>query len=296
MYQAYFPPGQEHILPITAAKSTGSSGSGPSSTSTAGAGPSSTGVTITHPSNGGGLPNSAIAGITIAVLAVAAILAGIAIWLMFKKKKQKKRDRQISELQDNSERKDYHAGAVGNSPEQHAQGHALKPSVTVSEVDGIPVGRQTHNDTGVYHDVPAELDEGAPRTEMESSAPVSPQRSPRLGNVPTYIEMPSPAYSRQSTGLPSPSAEDTQSISQALSQQQFHSTRQSPVPSPADEDTSQLGSPQFGSASAFQSPRFGHPSPEGQLPPFNLNHSPAQSPVDISPPRLSPGPDFHPTH
>ena len=297
IYQAIFPPGQEHILPITAGGSTGSSGSQPSgsqpsSTSTAAATPSSTSLSVTHTSSGGGISGGAIAGIIVGVLVIAACIAAWFLWRRRRRNRGEDEKKEISEMGVN-EHKGYYGGPVGDESEpQYAPGHFQKPSLTASEVEAAPVGRHSRNDTEIYHVAPAELDEGAPRGEMESPLSASPERSPRLGNKPTYIELPSPAYSRQSSGLPSPPAEDTQSISQALSQQHFHLTRQSPMTSPADEVSSQI------SASAFQSPqldpapaRFGHPSPEGQLPPFNLNHSPAQSPVDLSQPRSSPGPE-----
>ena len=133
----------------------------------------------------------------------------------------------------------------------------------------------------------AELD-GAPRFEMESVAASSPPRRPRLGNLPTYIEMQSFTFSHLADLEVSPPAEDAQSISQAMSIQGYDSTWQSPLPSPPNKTGSQVGSLQSSPTAAFVSPvleafhpRFGHPSPEGQLEPFSLNHTPAQSPIEL---------------
>ena len=140
-------------------------------------------------------------------------------------------------------------------------------------------------------DVPIELDECLPQSEMKSVLPTSPPRPPRLGNVPTHIEMPSPRYSHQSSPTSPPS------ISKAHSSRGYYWTQQSPLPSPPNETDSQAGSLQFVPASAFVSPqleatasRFRDPSPDGQLEPFSLSHSPVQSPIELRSPVELPSP------
>ena len=64
-----------------------------------------------------------------------------------------------------------------------------------------------------------------------------------------------------------------------------------------NETCDQLESPQLVPESAFVSPQlefaplwFGHPSPQGQLEPFSLGHTPAQSPIELQCPVSSIGP------
>ena len=286
LYQALYPPGNQHIISIASQNGTGSTGTEPTTSSTAAASPSNTALTITHSSSK--ISGGAIGGIVIAIIATLAIIGGVLLWRK-KQQKRKEHDRMLAahvELS-GAEHKGYYGGALDNgSDQQSTRGHSQKPSFAVSEADSNVVGQRHSRNGGGLHPPLVELDEGAPRGEMESVAATSPPRSPRLGNVPTYIEMPSPTFSGQST-MASPTAEDARSASQALSTQDYHSTRQSPLPSPPDEN-SQAGSPLTHPASAFVSPqleaapsRFGHPSPEGQLEPFSLSHSPAQSPIEL---------------
>ena len=206
----------------------------------------------------------------------------------FKRKQQQPRERGRTMLKLPAYKGFYGGSTRDESERQTPHSQSMKQSATVFEMDTGSVGQQHYrNNLGIF-DAPAELDEGAPRTEMDSSTPVSPQRSSRLGNVPMYIEMPSPAYSQQSTELPSPSAEDTQDIPQVPSQP-FQSTRQSPIGSPADKDTSYSGGPCFGSTSGFQSSvsedplsRITHRSSKEQPLSHSINHFPAQSSLDLS--------------
>ena len=145
---------------------------------------------------------------------------------------------------------------LGQRP--HTQGHSSKPSISVSEVGDSPITRRySCSGTAVACNTPAELDEGAVRAELENYIPPSPPRSPRLGNVPTYIEMPSPTFSRHSDP-PSVPFKDTQSVPQFFS----HHHRTDLHFSPADTVYSQSGSPKSGLPSAFQSPQS---SPEYRI-------------------------------
>ena len=185
-----------------------------------------------------------------------------------------------------TENRGYYAGPPDDGLD--SEGSTKEQSSAVSEMDSPDIGkRQFH---GLHLDALIEMDEGAPRSEMESPTTSSPPRSPRHGNIPTYIEMPIPTCSRQSN-LALPSVEVA--VSPALSTQGNHPTRQSPLISSPDESGNQAGSPHF--ASGFVLPqleatsRFGHPSPEGRLDPFSLNHILAHPLIELPSPELSLG-------
>ena len=129
------------------------------------------------------------------VVTVVALLFCLPLRILYRNKRQRKREQ---EQRDREVSADNIASFLGSTKEtrleqrQCTPRHSPKPSVAISEVEGSPVEQQQPQNR-----VRAELDESASRSELESPISASPQRSPRLGNKPTYIELPSPTYSRQ---------------------------------------------------------------------------------------------------
>ena len=204
------------------------------------------------------------------------------------KRKREERSRQyrenLPELPGVSEHKGFYGGPrEWDLDRSEMCGHLFKPCATISECDGVPV-RQSY-----------ELDDGAVRSEMESSVSASPT-SPRDGNQPTYIELPSPTYSRPCSRQSQPPAEDIQSV--ARIEQHSLLTRQSSANSlPIDQADGQTDDPHFVSPSAFQPQLLGAApsrldplSSETHPPPISLDHSPTQSPTKLSSPTLLPFP------
>lgn len=259
------PPADPQIVPILAPSSTSTStstGAGRGTglaTGTSSSSPSpssSTAITITHNSSQG-LPTSAIAGIAIAMVALATILAGIAIYMLCKRSRKKKRNVQHQDEVHN--REELPATQVPTKSdagyESSRYGHKLTTSVSVAEVDGYELHPVNHtsseinysNQLGINHGKPAELHAADTRAEMESPEP--PDRFSGT-TFSTHIEIPSPNLSTQTSQVfPSPPEPHPHRSSSTRSGGLVPRTRY-PFPSPDVE----LEGGHHWTASPFQSP------------------------------------------
>ncbi|MCJ1307428.1 hypothetical protein MMC25_001074 [Agyrium rufum] len=250
--QATLPPGPQHILAFTAYNSTATGSPSPSGTGT-GSSPTATAVTVTHSS--GGLAGGAIAGIVIGVIAIFAIIGGFIIW-----KRRTKRERR-AELHDEDMKFDEGNETKGFFGGPHSRSGGLDgakqpmPITNVAEVHGEPIG---HARALSDPPLPAELDEGAPRRELESLEPVGSPASHGSSILaqwpPTHMETPSELPSPTSE-LPSPSFEKLSLSHQPMSPSSL-SLGRSGAASIADGK----GSPHLPSMSAFTSPNM-RPAP-----------------------------------
>ncbi|KAL9111498.1 MAG: hypothetical protein Q9187_007913, partial [Circinaria calcarea] len=257
------PPANSQIVPIPATSSTSTStstgagtGTNPSTgTSSSSASPSSsTAITITHNSSNG-LPTSAIAGIAIAMVALATILAGIAIYMLCKRSRKKKNGQHQDDVHNREELPATQAPTKSDTGyESSRYGHKLT-SVSVAEVDGHELHPINHtgaennysNQLGINHGKPAELHAAEARAEMESPEP--PDRFSGT-TFSTHIEIPSPNLSTQTSQIfPSPPEPYPHRSSSSRSGGLVPRTRY-PFPSP---DVELEGGHQW-TASPFQSP------------------------------------------
>lgn len=225
------------------------------------------------------------------MVALATILAGVVIFMLCRRKKNKKTQHQSdAHMQELPGSKVQSNGDGGYESSRY--GHKLKPSASVSEVEGHGVHPVNHtnpeinyiNHLGINHGTPAEL-HAAERAEMESPEP------DRFSGATfsTHIEMPSRDLSTQTSQVfPSPPELNHLRTSPTQSGGLVSRTMY-PFPSPDLE----LEGPHW-TASPFQSPQTGPATHVAQSPGAASYGSGLNSPrfeLDVPAPSPEPSPN-----